>query len=441
MYKLHDRDKTAAAARFPSRVQAHRSFPVKRMNPQIHSERRMLASMRSSDPRILSDARSAARSLLLGDRASGVPLEDWRSAFPEIIGRSIGMMRVLEMVSKVARSDSNVIILGESGTGKELIAAAIHRLSLRSDRPYVSLNATAIPETLLESEMFGHEKGAFTGADRRRIGRFEEADTGTLFLDEIGDMPASLQSKLLRVIQEKKFSPLGGNDVRSANVRIVAATNVDLLAAVQAKKFREDLFYRLHVLPIILPPLRDRSEDVVDLLEHFIALSNRAHGKAQPLFFSPDAKRLLTLYSWPGNIRELQNLVERLVVTKNGGAIEAHDLPDSIRALGSIGSVSRIPSVTSSVTDIATMSMPLVSPLYATQAPQFPEGFGTLPEKGLDLVSFIENLENGLIIQALERTGNNRNQAAKLLGLNRTTLVERIKKRRLTTLNEPSKEL
>jgi transcriptional regulator with GAF, ATPase, and Fis domain len=399
----------------------------------------MLASMRSSDPRSLADARNAARNILLGERAGGAPLEDWRSAFPEIIGRSTGLMRVLEMVSKVARSDSNVMILGESGTGKELIAAAIHRLSMRSDRPYVMLNATAIPETLLESEMFGHEKGAFTGADRRRVGRFEEADTGTLFLDEIGDMPASLQAKLLRVIQEKKFSPLGGNEVRSANVRIVAATNVNLQAAVVEKRFREDLFYRLNVLPIILPPLRDRADDVVDLLEHFVALSNRAHAKVHPLFFSPDAKRLLTLYNWPGNIRELQNLVERLVVTKAGGAVEPDDLPDGIRNLAHTGSVTLQRPVQHPDIVGTSPSMPLAGRLH--QDPIVPASFGKLPESGLDLVKFIEDLENGLIIQALERTGNNRNQAAKLLGLNRTTLVERIKKRRLTTLNEPSKEL
>ncbi len=396
--------------------------------------------MRSSDPRSQSDARTAARSLLLGDRVDGTtPVEDWRAGFPEIIGRSASLMGVLKMVSMVARADSSVLILGESGTGKELIAAAIHRLSQRSDRPYVTLNATAIPETLLESEMFGHEKGAFTGAEKRRIGRFEEADSGTLFLDEIGDMPASLQAKLLRVLQEKKFSPVGGNELRSANVRIVTATNVDLLAAVQGKRFREDLFYRLNVLPIHLPPLRDRAEDVVDLLEHFVALSNRTHGKAIPLFFTPEAKRLLTLYSWPGNIRELQNLVERLVVMKTGGAIEPQDLPGAIRSLESLGSVTKPASP--ATFDMMSPALPLPSPLYVSQGPLYPEGFGKLPEKGFDLVKFIEDLENGLIIQALARTGNNRNQAAKLLGLNRTTLVERIKKRRLTTLNEPSKEL
>jgi transcriptional regulator with PAS, ATPase and Fis domain len=251
----------------------------------------------------------------------------WRDAFPEIIGRSVAMQRVLETVSKIARSDSSVLISGPSGTGKELIASAIHRLSPRSTKRFIPINCSAIPEDLLESELFGHEKGAFTGADRRRAGYFEIAEGGTILLDEIGDMPQRLQAKLLRVLQERKFSPLGGSELKRADVRVIAATNVDLEKAVAEGRFRLDLYYRLNVLPIHLPALNERSEDISSLLDHFLEISNRVHSPTNPCFFSQELVDHLSKYAWPGNVRELQNLVERVVVIKGGGAISVDQLP------------------------------------------------------------------------------------------------------------------
>jgi transcriptional regulator with GAF, ATPase, and Fis domain len=382
------------------------------------------------------------RSMLLGESGPQGPAESWRRQFPEIVGRSPAMLKVLETVSKVARSDGAVLITGESGTGKELIASAIHRLSLRSDRPYVPINTSAVPDTLLESEFFGHEKGAFTNAHQRRAGKFELAHTGTLFLDEIGDMPLALQAKLLRVLQEKKFTPLGGNDYHDANVRIIAATNRNLEEAVRANTFRRDLFYRLNVLPIVLPALRERPTDIPDLLEHYVEVSNRMHGVVEPCWLDDEVVALLAAFHWPGNVRQLQNVVERLVVMKGGGAITRADLPVELIESIDAGSTEALPPVE------ARSPMPTLTLPRAQQSPgvRIPVDFGerglaTLPSEGLDLVRFVEALENDLIRQALERTGNNRNQAAKLLGLNRTTLVERIKKRKLGPLNEPSKEL
>lgn len=392
--------------------------------------------MRSSDR---SPDRNSPQALLLDDQKPVSRIvENWRQSFPEIIGRSQGMLRVLEAVSKVARADSSVLILGESGTGKELIAHAIHRLSPRSHKPYIPLNCSAIPEHLLESELFGHEKGAFTGADKRRLGHFEAASGGTIFLDEIGDMPASLQAKLLRVLQDKKFTMLGGNDTKEVDVRVIAATNKNLEKAVKEQTFRLDLYYRLNVLPVTIPALRDRIDDIPALLEHFIEASNRIQNLSSPCFFTDELLELLLHYSWPGNVRQLQNLVERLIVMKGGGVIDASDLPiELVHQIQEAAHAAHDSSTQQGVT--RQVSMPLARP---SKVPvQFPQQYGDLPETGMDLQTFIETLENDLIRQALERTGNNRNQAAKLLGLNRTTLVERIKKRKLTTLNEPSKEL
>ncbi len=399
--------------------------------------------MRSPDQRLTSEAKVTAQSMLLDpSNASTNPVENWRACFPEIIGRSPAMIAALETAAKVARSDSSVLIMGESGSGKELFASAIHRLSHRSPQPYIPLNCAAIPENLLESELFGHERGAFTGADKRRIGKFEAASKGTLFLDEIGDMPLALQSKLLRVLQDKKFAPLGGNDLKEADVRVIAATHMNLEAAVQRKSFREDLFYRLNVLPVFVPSLRERSEDIPQMLEHFTEITNSNHSAPSVSFFTDAAIRMLCKYSWPGNVRQLQNLVERMVVLKGGGAISIDDIPsDIIRSIEG----QKEQAIVSTGADFqpnfqqASSAMPLA--IGGRKQIAIPDQFGVLPEAGIDLTSFIEGLENGLILQALERTNNNRNQAAKLLGLNRTTLVERIKKRRLAVLNEPSKEL
>ncbi|MFW7381199.1 MAG: sigma-54 interaction domain-containing protein [Oligoflexus sp.] len=382
---------------------------------------------------------------LLDETTANNFVGNWREAVSEIKGRSPAMERVLSTVTKVARSDCPVLIHGESGTGKELIARALHRLSPRANRRFVAINCGAIPESLMESELFGYVKGAFTGADQKRKGYFEEAAGGTIFLDEIGDMPLRLQAKLLRVIQEKQFSPIGSNEVKRADVRVIAATNVNLEEAVRQQSFRLDLFYRLNVLPIHLPSLRERRADIRLLLEHFLQVANQQHGLIQPCFLSAEVYHVLEAYNWPGNVRELQNLVERLVVMTGGGAIQLSELPAEYRGVQTDRSAQHLTvnEVSNSAkhhavnTSIGSMpEEPLMSKAAVQQLSQ-----GLLPEEGMDLTSYIEELENTLILQALERTGHNKNQAAKLLGLNRTTLVERIKKRGLAPLNSPSKEL
>lgn len=378
-----------------------------------------------------------AQSMLFRSKGrAGLQYGDWQELFPEIIGRSPTMLKALETVAKISHSESAVLISGESGTGKELIASAIHRLSSRSARPFVAINCSAIPENLLESELFGHEKGAFTGADRRRMGRFDAASGGTLFLDEIGDMPLALQAKLLRVLQERKFTPLGGNEIREADVRIVAATNLDLEKAVKAGTFRLDLFYRLNVLPVALPALRERAEDIAELLEHFLDLAVRMHGYDASTTLGPDAMQTLCAFGWPGNVRQLQNMIERLVVLKGGGEITLEDLPPELtHAAPACVIPSAVPTV------VANATIPLAVRPVETTAAIIPGSFGELPKDGIDLIRFIEDLENSMIMQALDRTSHNKNQAAKLLGLNRTTLVERIKKRGLAPLNAPAQEL
>ena len=246
-----------------------------------------------------------------------------------IVGQSKRMQEVFAAVTSVAPSRATVLLRGESGTGKEMIARAIHVGGSRADRPFVTVNCAALPETLLESELFGHKRGAFTGAVEERKGRFEEASGGTIFLDEAGDIPLATQVKLLRVLQERKFERLGENRTVSVDVRIIAATNADLETLVESGKFREDLFYRLNVIPIYLPPLRDRREDVIPLAEHFLERFNREHGKA--VSFAPDALDLLVDYRWPGNVRELENLVERAVVMSKSPVVRAQDLPRAVR--------------------------------------------------------------------------------------------------------------
>ncbi len=383
----------------------------------------------------------------------GLSPDNWRDSFPEIIGRSPAMEHLLQTIAKVAKSDCSALIYGESGTGKELVAQAIHRLSRRAGKSFVAINTSAIPENLLESELFGAERGAYTGANTRRAGYFESANGGTIFLDEIGDMPLILQAKLLRVLQEKQFTPLGSSQIRHADIRVIAATHVELDDAVAKGRFRHDLFYRLNVVPIYVPALRERGADVKEMLQHFLELSNVKHSIGNPCYFANDTLDLLTHYDWPGNVRELQNLVERLVVLSGGGVIRREYLPkDVIGRLSQIEVAAPPPIKSLPVVEPGldssdlNDSMPasgkrMRSTLPGESATRTPAQFGSLPHDGLDLTSFIENLENSLIMQALERTGNNKNKAAKLLGLNRTTLVERIKKRRIAPLNMPSKEL
>ncbi len=317
-----------------------------------------------------------------------------RQDFDKIIGYSDCMKKVFDTIDKVSNSDSTVLITGESGTGKELVARAIHFKSDRKNSPMIPVNCGAIPEELLESELFGHEKGAFTGAIRNRMGRFELAQGGTIFLDEIGDMSPSLQVKVLRVIQEKQFERIGGVKTITADVRIIAATNQDLEAAVAEKKFREDLFYRINVIPINLPSLRERGSDILILANHFLSTFNKLKKKNVERI-SPDAVNYLMRYNWPGNVRELQNLIEMLVVMKEEGDICIDDLPAKIRNAQGEG----------------TSSTPVV-----------------FSEEGIDFNDHVSRLEKELLLKALKMSGGVKNRAAKLLNLNRTTLVEKLKR-------------
>ena len=323
--------------------------------------------------------------------------------FDQIIGSSDQIQSVLRLIERVADSDSTVLVTGESGTGKELIARAIHYNSPRASGPFVPINCGAIPSELLESELFGHMKGAFTGAIANRVGRFEMADGGTIFLDEIGDLEPSLQVKLLRALQERSFEPVGSTKTISVNVRVIAATNINLEEAVEFGKFREDLFYRLNVIPITVPALRERKADIPLLLTHFMDSFNKSKGRGLTGIAS-DALDCLVNYTWPGNIRELENLVERMTILKGQGAVEVADLPPKYKSGKTVSS------------DINSLD---------------------IPDMGMDFNSAVDAYENALILKALEKTGWNRNQAATLLRLNRTTLVEKIKKKGLIAPNEP----
>ncbi|HXM21861.1 MAG TPA: sigma 54-interacting transcriptional regulator [Terriglobales bacterium] len=257
---------------------------------------------------------AATETLRTGDQ------DFYERRFQQVIGNSPALEAVLEQVERVAPTGSTVLIQGETGTGKELIAQAIHNISSRCGRPFIRLNCAAIPLDLLESELFGHEKGAFTGAIAQKIGRFELADKGTLFLDEVGDIPPALQPKLLRVLQEQEFERLGSTRTHQVNVRLVAATNRDLTEMVGRGEFRNDLYYRLNVFPILLPPLRERREDIPALVTHFVEISGRRMGR-EIEHIPPETMSALSSYQWPGNIRELQNLIERAVILSNGGVL------------------------------------------------------------------------------------------------------------------------
>lgn len=327
--------------------------------------------------------------------------------FNQIIGESESIKQCLSLVERVAETDSTILVTGESGTGKELIARAIHYNSHRAKGPFIAINCGAIPSELLESELFGHVKGAFTGAIANRAGRFELADEGTLFLDEIGDLEPSLQVKILRALQEKTFEPVGSTKTISVNVRVIAATNLDLEQAVEQGNFREDLYYRLNVIPIQIPALRERKTDIPLLLNHFLTQFNK--NKTRIISgFSTEALQCLTNYTWPGNIRELENLVERLSILKGYGEVNLQDLPAKYKSAAAC---------------------------YAET------GSIEIPENGLDFNTAVDQFENALIIKALEKTGWNKNQAAILLRLNRTTLVEKMKKKGLKSTVESSEEI
>ncbi len=307
-----------------------------------------------------------------------------------IVGESSAMREVFRLVEKIAPTNSTVLIRGESGTGKELVARAVHARSARAAKPFHAINCAAIPESLLESELFGHEKGSFTGADSRKIGLLEAASLSTLFLDEIGDLPLPLQGKILRSLQEKEVKRVGGTETIPVDVRVVTATNRDLEAMMKAGQFREDLFYRLNVIPIVLPPLRERASDIPALVRRFLEKSNAAHGTAVSEI-SPEALDLLVRSPWPGNVRQLESVVERAVLLCEGTVVRPEDLPVEIR-------LRTAPSVR-------------------------PYGF-EIPTEGID----IEELERQLIVQAMERSGWIIAKASRLLGLTYRTLQYRLEK-------------
>lgn len=354
-------------------------------------------------------------------RASSGSAGDEELPFRGMVGSSPAIMQVRKLMEQVADSEATVLILGESGTGKEVVAQNLHHLSNRRDKSFVPVNCGAIPSELLESELFGHEKGAFTGAITARQGRFEMAEGGTLFLDEIGDMSLPMQVKLLRVLQERTFERVGSNKTIHANVRIVAATHRDLENNIRDGKFREDLFYRLNVFPIEMPPLRDRLEDIPLLVNELIA--RLEHQKRGSVRLTPAAIMSLCQYRWPGNVRELANLVERLVIIYPYGVVDVDDLPEKFRITKGDERYSERPSFDEEVVEN------VMAELAAFDAENAGSGdVDILPEDGLDLKEHLADIESSLIQQALDRTDGVVAHAAKLLQMRRTTLVEKMRK-------------
>lgn len=303
----------------------------------------------------------------------------------EIIGKSSAIQEIFDVIDRVASAQSNILINGESGTGKEVVAKAIHNQSPRAKKPFIAINCTAIPETLLESELFGHAKGAFTGAHERKKGLFEEAEGGTLFLDEIGDLDMALQAKLLRVLQERKIKPVGDNQMKDINVRIIAATHKDLKKAIKEGNFREDLFFRLSVIPIVVPPLRYRQEDIPLLAQHFLNKYSVINNKLVT-GFSTDALQKLMSMPWPGNVRELENLIERLVVFTRNSAIQASEIPNPDE-----------------------------------------KGHESFYGEATQDSPTLEDLEKRYIQTVFEKTGGRKEKAAQILGINRRTLYRKLK--------------
>ncbi|MCL6634407.1 MAG: sigma-54 dependent transcriptional regulator [Peptococcaceae bacterium] len=310
--------------------------------------------------------------------------------YGQIIGKSQAIKDIVQLIERVAASNATVLITGESGTGKEVVAVSIHQSSPRRDMPFVAVNCAALPEHLLESELFGHEKGAFTGAVARKMGRFELADRGTIFLDEIAEMPLSMQAKLLRFLQEKTFERVGGTETIKVDVRVIAATNRNILEAIEKGDFREDLYYRLNVIPIHLPPLRERKEDIPLLAEHFL---NKFQHTYLVNKISPAAMEMLCNYHWPGNIRELQNVIERAAIICQGSEIQPVHLPKELQ--------------------MPQRTAPAANGLVIN-----------FPDEGISL----EEVEKELIIKALEKSGRNQTRAAQLLGITRSALLYRMQK-------------
>ncbi len=402
----------------------------------------------------------------------------------EIIGEHSSLKEVFKILNKVAPTDSTVLVTGESGTGKELLVRALHNRSLRTKKPFIPINCGAIPKDLLESELFGHEKGSFTGAMSTKLGRFELAEGGTIFLDEIGEMEMSLQVKILRVLQEKEIERVGGNGPKKVDVRIVAATNRDLEIEVEASRFREDLYYRLNVIPIHLPPLRERKDDILLLIKHFLHHFCLKKGR-EDLKLSQAAQQIFLAYPWFGNVRELENFMERLSILVDTNCVEVDDIPAKI--LNTVGNLEELPPINAESYDAISLpnkegeqesankeensntevKKPLLSfsstPSHNTDLSSSlvkneakakdiqsilnpPSAFSDfsetnkaftyphisdLEESKMGLKEFLESIENKLIDEALEKCDHVKNQAAEILGIKRTTLIEKLKKRNL----------
>lgn len=339
-----------------------------------------------------------------------------------LLGRGSAIQTIRKMIAQVAGSDANVLVLGESGTGKEVVARGIHVMSNRKDGPFVPVNCGAIPGDLLESELFGHEKGAFTGAISARKGRFELAQGGTLFLDEIGDMPLAMQVKLLRVLQERTFERVGGGKSITADVRVVAATHRQLESMIEEGKFREDLFYRLNVFPIEVPALRERQEDVPLLLQELTARFKKERGVG--VRFTDKALESLALHRWPGNVRELSNLIERLTIMHPEQLVDVRDLPPKYQHIEQSDIDPEYPE--------ELLEREALSAIFSDEEEEIPAEngafFSDLPEEGVNLKDMLSELETAMIKQALEKSEGVVAKAAELLSMRRTTLVEKMKK-------------
>ena len=324
-----------------------------------------------------------------------------RHRMDDIVGRSPAIKRVFDLIERLADSDITVLITGESGTGKELVARAIHNTGPRSEAPFVTINSAAVPAQLLESELFGHLRGSFTGADRDKPGLFVEAEGGTLMLDEIGDMPLEMQPKLLRVLEDHKVRPVGATKEIPVNVRVLAATNQDLQLAAEEGRFRQDLFYRLNVMQIELPPLRERPEDVPLLAEHFLEIITASDGARQISGFSREAKELIEAHSWPGNVRELENAVRRAATLETGTLIEAENLPEPVRTGRHVG---------------GSLAFEMQARFEEAVAGQTPDD-ATIPPEGLDLEDHLEEIRRVYMQRALAEAGGVQKKAAGKLGM------------------------
>jgi nitrogen regulation protein NR(I) len=346
-------------------------------------------------------------------RAVAIPaLSEYMEDSDQIIGKSKMMQEVYKLIGQVAESDVTVLIRGESGTGKELVARAIYQHSQRKDSPFLAINCAAIPETLLESELFGHEKGAFTGANRRRIGKFEQCNGGTILLDEVGDMSLSTQAKILRVLQEGEFERIGGNETIKVDVRVLASTNRKLEESIKEGKFREDLYYRLKVMTIVLPPLRERKEDIQELTEYFFHLYNRQLG-TQVSYIDPAILKKLLSYTWPGNVRELANTIKRGLILAKGDVLTGEDI---------IFDKEDGATFFANEEELEKNMNKMLDPLFSDILRFWGTGLHS---------NLLEKVEKFLIQKALSETGGNQVRAAKLLGISRNTLRHRIDKYRL----------